>query len=168
VARTRRWGFLYGYTMKTTTLLGLLLLLPSCRKRCSYTPPSVELPRFEEDMAGLTFQAPWGDWTVLLQFEVGDGNLVGRLRRLEDELDVPFDVHAEFFPFSYTVPSYLVLVPRQPWVWLPYHPTSSATYAPLLMECYPYTNGGTVWPPYGMDNLGQSDPAVLLAFQRVE
>ena len=43
-------------------------------------------------------------------------------------------------------------------------PTS---FPPLLLDCSLYTQGGTVWPPSGLDNFGQTNPVWPLFFFRV-
>jgi hypothetical protein len=149
-------------------LLGVGLSLSGCTKRSTVEAPAVALPGYEQDLLGLTYgSTSYGDWTVRLDFERDALGLVAVLTRVDDGLVVEFDARSEFFPFSASLPSYLVLTPRQPWVWLPYSPSASAAYAPLLLDCLLYTGGGTFWPPSGFDNFAQTNPVATFFFFRV-
>ena len=155
--------------MKAVLLALAFVALSSCTKRCVQpAPPVAQLPQYEQDLVGLVYEYDYGDWTVLLQFKAAGQRLVAHLQRIEDGLDVLFNVRPEFFPFSSGVPTYLVLTSPLPWVWEPYQPASSAQYAPLLLECYPYTGEGLFWPPEGMDNQAQTNPIHRFTFLQVE
>ena len=148
--------------------LAASLLLDGCTKRSTVQAPAVDLPSYEQDLVGLTYgSASFGDWTIRLDFERDAVGLTAVLTRVDDGLAVEFDVRSEFFPFSAFLPSYLVLTPQEPWVWTPYSSATSASYAPILLDCLLYTGGGTFWPPSGFDNYSQVNPVATFLFYRV-
>ena len=154
--------------MKASLLLALLALV-ACTKRTTVVAPVPPLPQYEQELTGLLYgSTSYADWTVRLEFEPGPAGLLAVLTRVDDGLVVEFDVRSEFFPFSYGLPAYLVLTPREPWVWLPYTPASFADYSPLLLDCYLYTGGGNYWPPSAFDNFSQTNPIQTFLFYRID
>tara|TARA_R100000655_G_C2948018_1_gene186838 strand:+ start:82 stop:549 length:468 start_codon:yes stop_codon:yes gene_type:complete len=149
-------------------LLAGLISLVCCTKQTTVTAPVPQLPGYELDMVGTAYAATYGDWSVSLKFEADRSGLVAVLSRDEDELRVEFAVRSEFFPFATYLPRYLVLTPVEPWAWQPYAPATAAVFAPLLLDVYSYTQAGTVWPPSGMDNIGQSNPLHVFTFARMQ
>jgi len=153
--------------MKHQTLLACLLALSACTKRVVREQPAPPLPQYEADMVGEVYgSTSYGDFNTQLEFDSDSSGLVAVLSRL-DGLLVTFDVRAEFFPYSTSLPSYLVLIPREPWAWPAYTLPDPNSYPTLLLDCYLYTQGGTVWPPSGFDNLAQTNAVWPLFFFRI-
>jgi hypothetical protein len=146
------------------------LALAGCTKRTTVTASApAPLPQYEQELVGLLYgSTSYGGFTVRLEFEPSAAGLRAVLTRVDDGLVVEFDVHSEFFPFSYALPAYLVLTPREPWVWQPYAPASLAAYSPLLLDCYLYTGGGNHWPPSALDNFSQTNPIQTFLFYRID
>ena len=154
--------------MKLLTLLALPFVFFACGKKTINNEIQAPLPRYERDMVDTIYSTEYGDWNVALQFQRDNSGLIAILNRAEDSLNVTFDVTTEFFPFQTTLPTYLVLMPRDRWIFTPYVNAGLTAYSPLLMEVYPYTSNGTVWPPFGMDNLSQTNPIQYFVFNRIQ
>tara|TARA_R100001443_G_scaffold18754_2_gene29894 strand:+ start:1756 stop:2220 length:465 start_codon:yes stop_codon:yes gene_type:complete len=154
--------------MKLLTSIMLPLVLFACEKKTIRNEIQTPLPRYERDMVDTVYSTEYGDWNVALEFHRDNAGLIAILNRVEDNLDVTFDVTTEFFPFQTSLPTYLVLMPRDRWVFTPYVNAGLTAYSPLLMEVYPYTSNGTVWPPFGMDNLAQNNPIQFFVFNRIQ
>ena len=145
----------------------LTLLASSCTKRSTVTAPLPALPAYEQEMVGITYGSlSLGDFNLQLNFGQDASGLLAEMTRL-DGLFVTFDVAVEFFPFSEPTPTYLVLTPRHAWTIEPYVTPDPTSFPPLLLDCSLYTQGGTVWPPSGLDNFGQTNPVWPLFFFRV-
>lgn len=155
--------------MKTTDaiLWAMCAVFVGCEKETTIRPPEPTVPSYVQELVESQYVAEYGDWTVGLGFDIDAAGLVAVLTRDEDGLLVEFDCRPEFFPFSYSVPSYLVLTPRQQWAWEPYAPQSGYSYWPLLLECYLYTANGTQWPPSAFDNFNQTNPIESFIFFRI-
>ena len=154
--------------MKLLTLLTLPLVFFACEKKTVNNEIQAPIPRYERDMVDTVYSTEYGDWDVALHFHRDNSGLIAILERVEDSLNVTFDVTTEFFPFQTSLPTYLVLMPRDRWVFTPYVNVGLTAYSPLLMEVYPYTSNGTVWPPFGMDNLSQTNPIQYFVFNRIQ
>ena len=137
--------------MKNTLFFPLLFLalsaffstltLSGCEKKSTYTEDAT-LPRYERDLIDTVYVASFGYGDVSLEFKRDTFGLLALLEREADGMQVTFDVRAEFFPFETSLPSYLVLLPRDRWTFEPYTIPTSTSYASLLMEVSSYTNGG--------------------------
>ena len=153
--------------MRHLHFLACLLALAACTKRVVVEAPLLPVPQYELDMVETVYgSTSYGDFNTQLTFDRDNNGLMAVLSRL-DGLLVEFDVNAEFFPYSTNLPSYLVLTPRTSWTWTAYAPPDPNSYPTLLLDCYLYTQGGTVWPPSGFDNFAQSNPVWPLMFFRV-
>ena len=153
--------------MRHALALAGFLAVSGCTERIRTAAPPPTLPQYEQELLGVGYHSSsFGDWSIVLEFDRDERGLLAVLSR-DDGLHVTFDAELEFFPFSTSLPRYLLLTPRDPWEFLPYQPTSPQSYPVLFMDCYLYTQGGNVWPPSGMDNLAQTDPVWPLLFFRI-
>ena len=142
------------------------LAVSGCKKNSTYTEDAT-LPQYERELIDTVYVASFGYGDVSLEFKRDTFGLLALLEREADGMQVTFDVRSEFFPFETSLPSYLVLLPRDRWTFEPYTIPTPTSYASLLMEVSSYTNEGTVWPPLGMDNFSQANPIQVFLFNRI-